>query len=136
MYIFIAADKLKDTIETTTDKSNESSSSFNVSITTAADYQDTLYANRSTRHIWRYPILTNPVPAWLIGETRDQFGSFDKSKIKSHQSYITFTMSEPATVTSSVGINDLYYYHTMKSLICSRTRMYWNRLMAMKAERP
>ena len=111
-------DKLKDTVETTTTKSNQSSKSYTMSITTQANYQDTLYVNQSTRYLWRYPVLQVPAPSWLIGQTKDTSGSFDESQAMTQQSYITFAMSEPAMPTSAVGINDSHYqpYHELGNL--------------------
>lgn len=111
-------DKLKDTVQTTTTKSSQSSKAYTMSITTQANYQDTLYVNQSTRYLWRYPVLQVPAPAWLIGQTKDTSGSFDESQAMTQQSYITFAMSEPAMPTSAVGINDSHYqpYHELGSL--------------------
>ncbi|MBR1437377.1 MAG: hypothetical protein IJ587_02450, partial [Synergistaceae bacterium] len=103
-------DKLKDTTQTTTTKSNENSTSYTMSITTSANYQDTLYMNQSNRYIWRYPIQEVPAPAWLIGENKDTSASFDASQAMNQRSYITFAMSEPAMPTSAVGINDSHYH--------------------------
>ena len=110
--------KIKDTTESTTTKVNTNSRQYTMSMTTAADYQDTLYMNRSTRYFWRYPIQEVPAPAWLLGQTKDTDASFDKSKVKNQLSYITFTMSEPATPTSAVGIQNTYYqpYHELGNL--------------------
>ncbi len=112
-------DKLKDTVETTTSKSNERSQSYTMTIRTEADYQDTLYMNLSTRYIWRYPIQEVPAPAWIIGQTRDDTtGSFDKSKVRDKRSYITFAMSEPSSPSGVAGVNDSYYqpYHERGNL--------------------
>ena len=111
-------DKLKDTTQTTTTKSNENSTSYTMSITTSANYQDTLYMNQSNRYIWRYPIQEVPAPAWLIGQNKDTSASFDASQAMNQRSYITFAMSEPAMPTSAVGINDSHYhpYHELGNL--------------------
>ena len=111
-------DKLKDTIETTTTESNENAISYVMSTTTIANRQDTLLMNQSTHYLWRYPIKQVPAPAWLLGKTKDNIGSFDKSQAKSQQSYITFAMSDPAKPTTSIGINDVHYqpYHEVGNL--------------------
>ncbi|MBQ9388865.1 MAG: hypothetical protein IJU07_01665, partial [Synergistaceae bacterium] len=111
-------DKLKDTVDTTTSKSNEYSQSYTMSITAQSNYYDTLYANSSKRYIWRYPVLTYPAPDWLIGQVKDSGGSFDKSQVNDERLYITFAMSEPNVPTAAIGINDSYYqpYHEIGNL--------------------
>ena len=111
-------DALKDTVEETRTKSSKNSRSYKMTITTQANYQDTLYMNRSTRYLWRYPVLQVPAPAWLMGQTKDTTGSFDKSQVLNQRSYITFAMSEPSLLTSSAGVNDSHYhpYHERGNL--------------------
>ena len=95
-------DKLKDTVETTKSTSNTSEYSSMMSIATQANYLDTLYVNTSDRYIWRYPV-TNP-PSWILERTLSSYGTFDKSKAKTQQTYITFAMSEPGIPTAASHI--------------------------------
>ncbi len=109
-------DKLKDTVETTKSTSNTSEYSSMMSIATQANYLDTLYVNTSDRYIWRYPV-TNP-PSWILEQTLSSYGTFDKSKAKTQQTYITFAMSEPGIPTAAKGTNDSHYqpYHESGNL--------------------
>ncbi|MBR0186155.1 MAG: hypothetical protein IJQ24_09015, partial [Synergistaceae bacterium] len=109
-------DKLKDTITTTTNTTNEHERGFIMSIATQANYLDTLYVNTSNRYIWRYPV-DNP-PSWILDQTLGKYGSFDVSKAERKQTYITFAMSEPATPTAVKGVNDTHYqpYHESGNL--------------------
>ena len=109
-------DKLKDTVTTTKDTSNEHENSYIMSITTQANYIDTLYVNTSNRYIWRYPIEN--APEWVLGQTLGTFGSFDVSKAKRKQTYISFAMSEPSVPTAVKGVNDTHYqpYHESGNL--------------------
>ena len=109
-------DTLKDTTETTKSTSNTSEYSSMMSIATQANYLDTLYVNTSDRYIWRYPV-TNP-PSWILERTLSSYGTFDKSKAKTQQTYITFAMSEPGIRTAAKGTNDSHYqpYHESGNL--------------------
>lgn len=104
-------DKLKDTTETTKTTSNTNESTAMVTMATQANYLDTLYLNTADRYFWRYPI-ENP-PSWILERTLNNYGTFDKSKAKTKQSYITFSMSEPSIPTVAKGTTDSYYqpYH-------------------------
>ncbi|MBQ7733439.1 MAG: SYNERG-CTERM sorting domain-containing protein [Synergistaceae bacterium] len=111
-------DKLKDTVETTTSKSNENATEFEMTITQQANYHDSLYYSRSSNYLWRYPVLTYPAPDWLMGNVKDTLGNFDNSKAKEQQTYITFAMSEPNTPATGIDINDTDYqpYHELGNL--------------------
>gem|GEM_PF-2861282 len=109
-------DKLKDTVETTKSTSNTSEYTSMMSIATQANYLDTVYVNTSDRYIWRYPV-ENP-PSWILERTLSNYGTFDKSKAKTQQTYITFAMSEPGIPTAAKGTNDSHYqpYHESGNL--------------------
>ncbi|MBR0278748.1 MAG: hypothetical protein IJQ75_02040 [Synergistaceae bacterium] len=109
-------DTLKDTTETTKSTSNTNEATSIMSIATQANYLDTLYLNTSNRYIWRYPVY-NP-PSWILERTLSSYGTFDKSKAKTQQTYITFAMSEPGIRTAAKGTNDSHYqpYHESGNL--------------------
>lgn len=104
-------DKIKDTVTTTTTKSNEHAQTYNVEIKHVADYVDALYMNASTRYIWRYPVYH--LPGWAFGKTQDSNGDFNSSKVKSQQTYISFAISEPSIPSTAKGTGDSHYqpYH-------------------------
>ena len=112
-------DKLKDTVTTTTDTSNNSATSCEIDLTVQANRQDTLYVSQSNRYLWRYPVLTYPVPDWLIGQLKDTtMESCDKSQVTKQQTYVTFAMSEPYMPATVEGGNDSHYqpYHEIGNL--------------------
>ena len=109
-------DKMKDTVTTTKTTTNQNEATSMMSITTQANYLDTLYVNSSNRYLWRYPV-ENP-PSWILERTLSNYGSFDQSQANAKQTYITFAMSEPAIPTATKGVNDSNYqpYHESGNL--------------------
>lgn len=109
-------DKLKDSVTTTKTKSDENSDKYTMNIDITANYLDTLYKNKSMRATWRYPVYH--APNWAFGDNLGSNIDFDKSKVTSQQSYITFAITDAKMPTASFGTSDTRYqpYHESGNL--------------------
>ena len=72
-----------------------------------ATANDALLYYRADQHIWRYPILSNPVPSWLFGaridnDSGDQTGN-------NATSYITFSLYDDLVKGSTASVNTNTY---------------------------
>ncbi|MBQ7733546.1 MAG: hypothetical protein IJT58_05960, partial [Synergistaceae bacterium] len=88
-----------DTSTTTIDK--------NVTATT----HDAILFTNTARHIWRYPVMTRPLPMWLaFGPRIDSTQIEDPGTVKGDKElFITFTMSENSALNTSTSVADSTY---------------------------
>ena len=102
-------DPLLDRVKQTTEKTNSNASTTDIKISTAATRQDVLFVSGSKQYIWRYPILTRPVPYWLGGGSSATFGN---AKVTDKEHFITFVINDSRTTRTAYGINDSNYQPT------------------------
>ena len=102
-------DSLLDKVTKTTKTTNDNASSTNIRLMTAATKQDVAYFSKADRYIWRYPILTKPAPAWLVGERADEKGNFAGAKVSEEQNYISFAINDTPSSTMAYAMDDSLY---------------------------
>ena len=108
---------LKDAMEFITDKvdkidqqANTEASTTTIDKNITATTHDAILYMDTARHLWRYPVMTRPLPMWLAGGSRvDSTPVSLQDLTGDRELYITFTMSENSALTTSSSLNDSLY---------------------------
>ncbi|MBQ9574860.1 MAG: hypothetical protein IJR27_06250, partial [Synergistaceae bacterium] len=91
----------------TNDKASTTTIDKNITATT----HDAIFFTDTSRHIWRYPVMTRPLPMWLASCRRIDSTQIDNPTTVSSDKelFITFTMSENSPLHASTSITDSLY---------------------------
>lgn len=108
---------LKDAMEFITDKvdkinqqTNTEASTTTIDKNITATTHDAILYTDTARHLWRYPVMTRPLPMWLARGSRvDSTPVSLQDLTGDRELYITFTMSENSALTTSSSLNDSLY---------------------------
>ncbi|MBR0034715.1 MAG: hypothetical protein IJP54_03470, partial [Synergistaceae bacterium] len=76
-----------------------------------ATTHDAILYTKATRHIWRYPVLTRPLPMWLASGPRIDYTQIENPGTVSgdKQLFVTFTMSENSELRTATSVTDSQY---------------------------
>ena len=104
-------DFLTDKIDSIDQRTNSEASTTMIDKTITATTHDSILFTDTARHIWRYPVLTRPIPMWLAAGPRIDSNPIDKpSTVQGEKElFLTFTMSENSALRTLASINDDLY---------------------------
>lgn len=104
-------DFLTDKIDSIDQRTNSESSTTTIDKTITATTHDSILFTDTARHIWRYPVLTRPIPMWLAAGPRIDSNPIDNPSTVQGQKelFLTFTMSENSALFTVDSINDDLY---------------------------
>ena len=104
-------DFLTDKIDSIDQRTNSEASTTTIDKTITATTYDSILFTDTARHIWRYPVLTRPIPMWLAAGPRIDSNPIDKPSTVQGQKelFLTFTMSENSALFTVDAINDDLY---------------------------
>ncbi|MBQ7665995.1 MAG: hypothetical protein IJS42_04700, partial [Synergistaceae bacterium] len=104
-------DFLTDKVNKTDERTNSQTSTTTIEKNITATTHDSILFTDTERHIWRYPVMTRPIPMWLAwGPRIDSTQVEDPSTVKGDKElYLTFTMSENSPIHTSTSITDSLY---------------------------
>ncbi len=94
-------DFVTDKIDNTTTNASSSAHTDQISTTLEAKQYDALITYTAPQHIWRYKILNKPLPVWYVLGPKADYVSEDFSGAESQDRYITFSMYDTATPSST-----------------------------------
>ncbi|MBR1658321.1 MAG: hypothetical protein IJ697_07640 [Synergistaceae bacterium] len=100
-----------DRVDKINELTNQEASTTTIEKNITATTHDAILFTSTARHIWRYPVLTRPIPMWLaFGPRIDSTQIDDPSTVNGDKElFITFTMSENAALSTSNSIADSLY---------------------------
>ena len=105
-----ALDAITDKVETTDVTVKTHSKTITLNDNLQASTRDSTIFYNADRHIWRYPVLTNPVPEWLLSGPRIDSTSGDVTDFKGNQHhYLTFAMYDDGTKYVRDSMSDTVY---------------------------
>ena len=100
-----------DRVEKINQLANDKASTIIIDKTITATTHDAILYTDTKRHVWRYPIITRPLPMWLAAGPR-----IDSTQIRypetvsgDKQLFLTFTMSENSSLNTGTSISDALY---------------------------
>ena len=104
-------DFLTDKVNKTDERTNSQTSTTTIEKNITATTHDSILFTDTERHIWRYPVMTRPIPMWLAwGPRIDSTQVEDPSTVKGDKElFLTFTMSENSPIHTSTSITDSMY---------------------------
>ncbi len=104
-------DFLTDKIDSIDQRTNSEASTTTIDKTITATTYDSILFTDTARHIWRYPVLTRPVPLWLAAGPRIDSNPIERPSTVQGQKelFLTFTMSENSALFTVDAINDDLY---------------------------
>lgn len=106
-------DFFTDKVESIDLRTNTESSTTTITKDITATTHDAILYTDTARHIWRYPVLTRPLPMWLAWGPRidsTQIGNPTETLKKGEKElFLTFTMSENSPLHTSSSIDDDLY---------------------------
>ena len=104
-------DFLTDKVDTIDERTNSETSTTTIDKNITATTHDAILYTDTARHIWRYPVMTRPLPMWLAwGPRVDSTQIDDPGTVKGDKElFLTFTMSENSALHTSSSINDSLY---------------------------
>ena len=111
-WIDAALNAITDKVETTDTTVETTSKTIILNDDLHATTRDSIMFYNADRHIWRYPILTNPVPEWLLSGSRIDSTSGDISEVEGNDyHYLTFAMYDDGVkyVLDSVTDTEMKY---------------------------
>ena len=95
-------DFVTDKMDNTTTNASSSAQTASISTTLQAKQFDALITYTAPQHIWRYRILNKPLPSWYVLGPRADYTSKDfSSEAETQEHYITFSMYDSATPSST-----------------------------------
>ncbi len=102
---------ITDKVKTTDETVKTTSKTIILNDELKASTRDSIIFYNADRHIWRYPILTNPAPAWLIGPRIDSTVGEISSVRGSPNNFLTFALYDDGTkyVMDSVTDTEVKY---------------------------
>ena len=100
-----------DKIDSIDQRTNSESSTTTIDKNITATTHDSILFTEAARHIWRYPVLTRPIPMWLAAGPRIDSNPIDNpSSVKGDKElFLTFTMSENSALRTLDSIHDDLY---------------------------
>ena len=105
-----AVDFFTDKVDTVNQQTNTEASTTTIDKEITATTHDALLYTDTARHIWRYPVLTRPLPMWMtLGSRVDSVPVSPASLTGEKELYVTFTMSENSALHTANSINDDLY---------------------------
>ncbi len=105
-----AVDFFTDKVDTVDQQTNTEASTTTIDKEITATTHDAILYTDTARHIWRYPVLTRPLPMWMtLGSRVDSVPVSPASLNGEKELYVTFTMSENSALHTANSINDNLY---------------------------
>ncbi|MBR1439026.1 MAG: hypothetical protein IJ587_10875, partial [Synergistaceae bacterium] len=104
-------DFLTDKIDSIDQRTNSEASTTTIDKNITATTYDSILFTDTARHIWRYPVLTRPIPLWLAAGPRIDSNPIERPSTVQGQKelFLTFTMSENSALFTVDAINDDLY---------------------------
>ncbi|MBQ6772595.1 MAG: hypothetical protein IJP48_00880 [Synergistaceae bacterium] len=104
-------DFFTDRVDRINENTNGDTSTTTIDKNVTATTHDAILFTNTARHIWRYPVLTRPLPTWLaFGPRIDSTQIEDPGTVKGDKElFITFTMSENSALNTSTSVADSVY---------------------------
>ncbi|MCR5347308.1 MAG: hypothetical protein K6E38_05970 [Fretibacterium sp.] len=106
-------DFFTDKVDKVDERSKSETSTTTIEKTITATTHDAILYTDTARHIWRYPVMTRPLPMWLAYGPRidsTQVGDPTETLKKGEKElFLTFTMSENSPLHTSSSITDALY---------------------------
>ena len=99
-----------DKVESVDQRTNSQTSTTVIDKNITATTHDAILFTDTARHIWRYPVMTRPLPMWLAWGPRIDSTQVNPSGVKGDKElFLTFTMSENSALTTLDSIKDSLY---------------------------
>ena len=103
-------DFLTDKVDSIDKRTNTETSSTIIDKEITATTHDAILYTNTARHIWRYPVMTRPLPMWLAYGPRIDSTPLSSDQAKGDKElYMTFTMSENSALNASSSVADSLY---------------------------
>ena len=111
-----AVDLLTDKISQVDIKTSTETTTTTIDKEITATTHDAILYTDTARHLWRYPVMTRPLPMWLTSGSRVDSTSaitsakdFKDKSTEEPQMFITFTMSENSPLHTANSVTDSLY---------------------------
>ncbi|MBQ7733030.1 MAG: hypothetical protein IJT58_03315 [Synergistaceae bacterium] len=104
-------DFFTDRVDKINQLTNDTTSTTTIDNNIKATRHDVILYSDTARHIWRYPVMTRPLPMWLAAGPRvdstqiDEPGTVNGDK----ELFITFTMSENSALNTATSVSNSLY---------------------------
>ncbi|MBQ7578821.1 MAG: hypothetical protein IJT21_11215, partial [Synergistaceae bacterium] len=99
-----------DKIETIDQRTNSNTTTTTIDKNIIATTHDAILYTDTARHIWRYPVMTRPLPMWMtLGSRVDSVTAAPTSLSGDKQIFVTFTMNENSQLNTSNSASDTLY---------------------------
>ena len=122
-WIETAADFFEDKIEKTDQRTSEQTTATKIDNTITATTNNAIMYTGTARHIWRYPVMTRPLPALMtLGARADSATVYPDEKKGGQELSVTFTMSEQSKLYISAWQSMRCISRFMKRAISFYTR--------------
>ena len=109
-WIETAVEFLEDKIETVDQRVSDETTTTKIDNNITATTRDAIMYIDTTRHFWRYPVMTRPLPTWMtLGARLDSATISPDEKTGEQELYVTFTMSEQSRPRISTSAVDSLY---------------------------
>ena len=104
-------DFFTDKVDSVDQRTNTETSTTTIDKNITATTHDAILYTDTARHIWRYPVMTRPIPMWLAWGPRVDSTPIDNpSSVQGDKElYLTFTMSENSPLHTSSSVTDSMY---------------------------
>ncbi|MBQ6971691.1 MAG: hypothetical protein IJP86_04965, partial [Synergistaceae bacterium] len=103
-------DFLTDKVESVDQRTNSETSTTTIDKNITATTHDAILYTDTARHIWRYPVMTRPLPMWLAWGPRIDSTQVNPSEVQGDKElFLTFTMSENAALRTLDSLHDDLY---------------------------
>ena len=109
-WIETAVDFFEDKVESVDQRTSDETTITKIDNNITATTHDAIMYTDTTRHLWRYPVMTRPLPTWMtLGARVDSATVSPDEKEGEQQLSVTFTMSEQSKLrVSSSAVDSLY----------------------------
>ncbi len=99
-----------DKIESVDQRTNSETKTTTIDKNIIATTHDAILFTDTPRHLWRYPVMTKPLPMWMtLGSRIDSVTETPKNLNGEKQLFVTFTMSENSQLNTSNSASDTLY---------------------------
>ena len=103
-------DFFTDKVDSIDQRTNSETSSTTIDKNITATTHDAILYTDTARHIWRYPVMTRPLPMWLAWGPRVDSTPINPGEAQGDKElFMTFTMSENSPLHTSSSITDSMY---------------------------
>lgn len=109
-WIETAVNFLEDKIETVDQRTSDKTTITKIDNNLTTTTNDAIMYTDTARHLWRYPVMTRPLPTWMTLGAKVDSAAVSSDELQGEQElFVTFTMREQSKLRiSSSGVDSLY----------------------------